>query len=160
MNMVKTADLVDSFDEKVRSCSIQFEKLGRRRVFSGRIATVKTFEDNALVRRCVEQVGSGRVLVIDGAGSLRVALVGDMLASLAKGNGWSGIVVYGAIRDVAEIDAMEFGVFALGRSPKKSAKLALGEVEVPLVFGDTIFVPGQFIYCDEDGVLTAEEQLA
>jgi regulator of ribonuclease activity A len=156
---VKTADLVDAFDEKVRSCAIQFQMLGRRRAFSGQIATVKTFEDNALVRRCLEQPGHGRVLVVDGAGSLRVALVGDMVASLGMNNGWSGIVVYGAIRDAVEIDALEFGVFAIGRSPKKSGKRGSGEIEVALAFGDATFVPGQFIYCDEDGVLIAEEKL-
>ena len=151
----KTADLVDSHDAEVRFCHLPFRLFGKARGFCGKIRTVDTFEDNALVRRCLEQPGAGQVLVICGKGSTRVALVGDQLAALAVRNGWAGIVVNGAIRDSADIGAMDFGVFALGTSPKKSGKQATGSVDVPVSFGGVELVPGHWLYGDEDGILVA-----
>ncbi len=159
MKAIKTADLVDGHDALVRFCHVQFQQFGRRRAFSGPISTVRTFEDNARLRAQLETPGQGRVLVVDGGGSTRCAVVGDVIAGLAMDNGWAGVVINGAIRDSAEIDAMDIGVFALGRSPKKSRKEGIGAVDETVSFGGVAFVPGQFVYCDADGVLVADEAL-
>ena len=153
--VIKTADLVDAHDDEVRFCHLPFRRIGARRGMHGVVRTVRTFEDNTLVRRLLEEDGKGRVLVVDGAGSTRVALVGDKLAALGRDHGWAGVVVNGAIRDAAEIEAMDFVVFALGTSPKKSAKGGYGEVDVPVSFGGIVIAPGEVIYADEDGVLVA-----
>ncbi len=155
----KTADLVDAHDAEVSFCHLPFRRFGRLRRIAGVIRTVRTFEDNTLVRRCLEEDGEGKVLVVDGAGSTRVALVGDVLAALARDHGWAGIVVNGAIRDSAEIDAMDVGVFALGTSPKKSAKTGAGEVDVHVRFGGVDLAPGHVLYADDDGVLVAARAL-
>jgi regulator of ribonuclease activity A len=159
MSSPKTADLVDAHDFLVRHCQLPFRLLGTRRVFHGEIATLKTFEDNALLRKRLEGDGRGKVLVVDGGGSLRVALVGDQLGALAVKNGWSGLVINGAVRDVVALGSLELGVCALGSSPKKSSKLATGALDVPVHFGGVEFVPGQFVYADDDGVLVSAADL-
>jgi regulator of ribonuclease activity A len=155
MSSPKTADLVDAHDAEVRFCQLPFERHGRRRPFHGTISTVKTFEDNALLKKRLEEPGNGRVLVIDGGGSGRVALVGDVIATLAQKNGWSGLIINGAVRDVAVLAEMDFAVFALHRSPKKSSKLGTGAADVPVSFGGVDFIPGQVVYADDDGVLVS-----
>jgi regulator of ribonuclease activity A len=156
---MKTADLVDTHDAHVRFCNLQFTKLGRRRMFSGEIVTVRCFEDNTLLKVELGKPGHGKVLVVDGGGSTRCALVGDQIAALALANGWSGIVIHGAVRDSAEIDTMDIGVFALGTSPKKSAKAGAGEVSAVLAFGGVVIAPGMWLYADADGVLIADTKL-
>lgn len=158
-SFVKTADLVDAHDAEVRLCHLPFRRFGARRGFSGVVRTVRTFEDNTFVRKCLEEDGTGKVLVVDGAGSTRVALVGDQLAALGRDHGWAGVVVHGAIRDAAEIGAMDFAVFALGTSPKKSAKGSHGAVDVPVSFGGITIAPGNTLWADEDGVLVADRAL-
>lgn len=160
MRAVKTADLVDTHDAELRFCRLQFQRFGKRRSFSGPISTVWTFEDNARLKAHLETPGAGRVLVIDGGGSTRCAVVGDMIAAIAMRNGWAGLVINGAIRDSEELDAMEFGVFALARSPKKSRKDGIGAVDETVSFGHVDFVPGHYVYCDGDGVLVSERNLA
>lgn len=156
---VKTADLVDAHDAEVRFCHLPFRRFGRPRGVRGVIRTVRTFEDNTLVRKCLAEDGAGKVLVVDGAGSTRTALVGDKLAELGRAHGWAGIVVNGAIRDSVEIEAMDFVVFALGTSPKKSAKGGYGQVDVPVSFGGIELVPGHVLYGDDDGILVASRAL-
>lgn len=156
---MKTADLVDTHDAHVRFCNLQFLKLGRRRAFSGEIVTVRCFEDNTLLKAELGKPGNGKVLVVDGGGSTRCALVGDLIAGLALSNDWAGIVIHGAVRDSAEIDAMEIGVFALGTSPKKSAKAGAGDVGAVLAFGGVVIAPGMWLYADADGVLVADTKL-
>jgi regulator of ribonuclease activity A len=158
-SFVKTADLVDAHDALVRFCHLPFRRFGARPGFSGVVRTVRTFEDNTLVRACLETEGQGRVLVVDGAGSTRVALVGDQLAALGRDHGWAGMVVNGAIRDASEIGAMDFAVLALGTSPKKSAKGGYGELDVPVSFGGITIAPGNVLYADDDGVLVADREL-
>jgi regulator of ribonuclease activity A len=155
MNGIKTADLVDTHDAEVRFCHWPLRLFGQRRFFHGTIATVKTFEDNVLLKNYLEQDGTGRVLVVDAGASTRVAVVGDMVAAIGQKSGWAGIVINGGIRDVAEIQAMDFGIYALGHSPKKSGKAGIGAVDVPVSFGGVDFVPGHFLYADEDGILVA-----
>lgn len=159
MSAIKTADLVDEQDEAVRFCDLRMRLYGRRRAFHGSIETVKCFEDNSLLRQCLEQPGNGRILVVDGGGSSRVALIGDMIAEIGRKNGWSGVVLNGSIRDVGEIDAMDFAIYALGSSPKKSGKTGQGAVGSRLTFGNVDFQSGDFVYADEDGVLVSRTRL-
>jgi regulator of ribonuclease activity A len=155
----KTADLVDTHDAEVRLCHLPFQLYGTRRRFHGRIVTVQTFEDNSLVRQTLEADGAGQVLVVDGGGSTRVALLGDMIAELAVAHRWEGVVINGAIRDSVEIGLLDVGVCALGRSPKKSSKTGSGAVGVTVTFGEVEFVPGGAVYVDDDGVLVADHLL-
>jgi len=153
--VIKTADLVDTHDAQVRFCHAPLRLFGTRRAFHGTIRTIRTFEDNVLIKATLGEPGAGRVLVVDAGGSTRLAVVGDMLAEIGRASGWAGLVLYGAIRDVAEINAMDFGVYALGSSPKKSAKAGTGSVDVPVNFGGIDFTPGAYLYADEDGILVA-----
>jgi regulator of ribonuclease activity A len=156
-----TADLVDCYltSGRIQACETQFLQLGRRASFSGPIRTIKTWEDNDLIKRMLSEPGRGQVLVVDGGGSLRVALVGDRLATLAASNGWAGLVIFGAVRDVAALKQVEIGIKALGSNPWKSNKDGFGSVDVPLQFGNVSLVPGDWIYSDEDGLLVAKDEL-
>lgn len=154
-----TADLYDSFETRCSSCSTQFKQYGGRRTFSGQIRTVKTLDDNVLVRRMLETPTAGDVLVVDGSSYLGAALLGDMMASLGVKNGWSGVVILGAVRDVSALAQMHFGVKALGSNPKRSAKKGAGQTDLPLRFGDVTFTPGHWIYSDDDGILVSSEKL-
>lgn len=156
---IQTADLCDAHEGKLRVVSPMFRSYGGRAAFGGQIATLKVFEDNSLVRTALEGPGEGRVLVIDGGASMRCALVGDQLALLGVKNGWAGVIVYGCIRDSRAIGAMELGVFALGTHPQKSIKKGAGDANIAVTFGGVTFVPGHFIYADEDGVVVSETPL-
>lgn len=152
-----TADLVDEIGPDVRSCDTQFRTMGGREQFAGRIVTVRCFQDNALLKSILSEPGEGRVLVIDGDGSLHTALVGDLIAELGRSNGWFGVVVHGAIRDSAIIRDMEFGVKALGTNPRKSGKTGAGDRDVVVSFGGVEFVPGEVLYADADGIVVRAE---
>jgi len=114
---------------------------------------VRCFEDNALARQRLESPGEGRVLVVDGGGSMRCALVGDRLAALGRDNGWAGIVVNGCVRDSVALDEVGFGVKALGTNPRPSGNLGAGEVDVAVTFGEATFATGAQLHADEDGVI-------
>ena len=150
-----TTDLCDDHEDTVRVVEPMFSSFGGRDSFHGKIATLKLFEDNTLVRKTLDSPGDGRVLVIDGGGSLRRALVGDQLAALAVINGWAGIVVYGCIRDSRAISEMDIGMFALDTHPMKTRKLNTGETELPVTVGGVTFTPGEWLYADEDGVIVS-----
>jgi regulator of ribonuclease activity A len=150
-----TTDLCDAHEDKVRVVDRIFSSFGGREAFHGRIVTLKLFEDNSLVRKALESPGNNRVLVIDGGGSLRRALVGDQLAALAVKNGWAGVVVYGCIRDSRAIGAMNIGVFAIDTNPMKTVKKNVGEADIPVSFGGVTFTPGDWLYADEDGVIVS-----
>ncbi|WP_169983348.1 ribonuclease E activity regulator RraA [Microbispora sp. H10836] len=154
-----TADLYDAHGDALRSCVTQFRSYGARARFSGQISTVRCLEDNALVKQTLATPGGGRVLVVDGGGSLRTALLGDMIAAAAVKNGWAGVVINGAVRDTAALARLDLGVKALGSNPRKSAKTGLGEVDVPVTFGDVTFTPGEWLYSDEDGILLSDHHL-
>ena len=154
-----TTDLCDAHEDQVRVVEPMFSSFGGRDAFHGRIATLKLFEDNSLVRKALESPGQGRVLVIDGGGSLRRALVGDQLASLAVNNGWTGIIVYGCIRDSRAIRKMDIGVFAIDTHPLKTVKKDVGDADIPVSFGGVTFNPGEWVYADEDGVIVSATQL-
>ena len=154
-----TADLYDEFGDEIQVAAPLFRDFGGNTVFSGAISTVKVFEDNTLVRAALEEPGNGRVLVVDGGGSLRCALVGDMLAELGVNNGWSGIVVYGCIRDADAIGRLTIGVKALNTNPAKSVKRGEGQRDILVRFADVAFEPGAFVYADRDGIVVARRPL-
>ena len=128
-------------------------------MFCGPIVTLKVFEDNSLVRAVLEEPGDNRVLVVDGGGSMRCALLGDQLAELAEENDWAGVVVNGCIRDSAAISEIEVGVKALGVHPLKSVKRGIGERDIPVRFAGVNFIPGHHLYADEDGLIVSEKPL-
>ena len=154
-----TADLFDQFEAQVSSCETPFRQFGGVNTFSGQLVTVRCFQDNVLVKQTLSQPGSGRVLVVDGGGSLATALLGDVLAGLGQSNGWSGVVINGAIRDTLAVKQLTLGVKALGSNPRKSLKLGTGEKEVPVTFGGVTFVPGHWLYSDDDGILVSATKL-
>ncbi|MFD7031054.1 ribonuclease E activity regulator RraA [Streptomyces sp. NPDC059917] len=150
---VPTADLYDEHGEELEICGTPFRQFGGRRAFAGPVRTLSCHEDNALLRALVNGPGDGAVLVVDGAASLRTALVGDLIAGAAARNGWAGLVIRGAIRDSAALGGLDLGVKALGTIPRKSGKTGAGTVDEPLTFGDATFRPGDTVHCDDDGVV-------
>lgn len=156
----QTADLCDAHPARVTVADPIFARYGNTPAFCGPIATVKVYEDNVLVRQALEQPGEGRVLVIDGGGSLRCALIGDRLAALAVENGWVGIVVYGSIRDSRAIAAIAIGIRAINTCPRKSAKKGEGARDIPVTFAGVTFTPGHMLYADEDGIIVSERALS
>ena len=159
----KTPDLCDQFESElgkaVRVVAPMFQIYGGKRRFSGEIVTLKIFEDNSLVREAFAENGQGKILVIDGGGSLRCALVGDQLAILAQKNGWAGAVVYGCIRDSVDINGIDIGVRALNTHPQKSIKKGAGDRDLAVTFGGVTFTPGEFLYADDDGVIVSTKPL-
>ena len=156
---IATADLSDAHPD-AQVCAPVFRDYGGKRTFYGPIATVKVFEDNALVRAMLETPGAGRVLVVDGGGSLRCALVGGMLGELALKNGWAGIVVNGCVRDTVELAAQDVGVKALATHPRKSEKgLHSAAAERVVEFAGARFRPGAWLYADADGIVIAERAI-
>jgi regulator of ribonuclease activity A len=154
-----TADLVDAHSDVVQSCEAQFRQYGGRVRFHGPIRTIKSTEDNALVKQTLATMGDGAVLVIDGGASLRSALVGDLMAALAQKNGWAGLVIWGAVRDTVALGELDIGIKALGSNPWRSSKNGTGQIDVPVSFGGVEFRPGSWLYSDEDGILVSSRRL-
>ena len=148
-----TADLYDEHGNQLRVCDEQFISYGAVRSFAGPVRTVSVYEDNAILHALLHEPGNGAVVVVDGGASLRTALLGDLMATRARDNGWAGLVIRGAIRDAAVIGATSVGVQALGSTPRKSGKEGKGEVDVPVTFGGVTFHPGDILHADEDGVV-------
>jgi len=148
-----TADLYDERGEELQSCSAQLRHYGGLRSFEGVVSTVRCHRDNALVKAALAEPGQGKVLVVDGGGSLESALMGDLIAASAVANGWAGVIIHGAVRDVAALRDLPLGALALGSNPRKSAKDGVGERDVTVSFGGVDFVPGQQVWADEDGIL-------
>ena len=156
MAEISTADLYDERGHELQSLALQLQNIGGVTGFSGQVRTIRCHQDNALVRSTLNSPGEGAVLVIDGAGSLETALVGDLIAGAAADNGWAGLIVHGAIRDRIALGTLPIGVKALGSNPAKSAKTGAGEIDVTVEFGGVRFEPGAFVWCDEDGVLVTK----
>ncbi len=148
-----TADLVDEIGDGVRSCDTQFRQFGGRAEFAGPITTVRCFQDNALLKSVLSEPGDGRVLVVDGSGSVHTALVGDIIAELGRSNGWSGLIIHGAVRDASTLRTLDIGIKALGTNPRKSAKTGAGERDVVISVGGIDFVPGDLAFSDDDGIV-------
>ena len=154
-----TTDLSDACDGAVGHLAPGYADFGGRIRFHGPAKTLETFEDNTKVRAAVDQAGEGRVLVVDGGGSMTCALFGGNLAKLAADNGWAGVIVHGCVRDRAELAAEAVGIKALASHPKKSAKNDGGSYDVPLHFSSVSINPGDWIYADEEGVLVSTTPL-
>ena len=152
-------DLCDCYPEQVRVLHPLFNSYGRRQIFFGEILTVKCFEDNSMVKQLVTQPGTGRVMVVDGGGSLRKALLGDLLAQAAASNGGAGLIINGAIRDVGTIATIDIGVQALNTHPLKTEKLGAGDIGVDLEFAGQLIKSGQFAYADRNGIVITDSAL-
>ena len=155
----KTADLCDVHSERIQIALPGMSSYGGKARFYGPIVTIKLFEDNSLLRDMLDKDGAGQVIVVDGGGSMRCALLGDMLAGKAVSNNWGGLVINGCIRDSADIARMDVGIRALGTHPLKSVKRGVGETNVPVSFSSIVFNPGNYLYADEDGIIVANESL-
>lgn len=155
---IVTPDLCDDHPE-ILAVDPGFRNFGGRDNFGGEIVTVKCFEDNSVVKEQVALPGHGKVMVVDGGGSRRAALLGDMLAVKAVSNGWSGLVIYGCIRDVDVIGQTDLGVQALGTHPRKTEKHGVGQLNVPVTFGGVTFHPGHYVYADNNGIVVSESPL-
>ena len=155
---IKTADLCDAHADELQVAAPLLRDYGAA-AFGGPISTVQVLEDNVLVRAALEEPGNGRVLVVDGGGSLACALVGDQLAQLAVSNGWAGVVIHGCIRDSAAIGALNLGVLALATLPRKSEKRGPGLHDTPVQFAGVTFMPGHYLYADADGIVVADKPL-
>mmetsp|Transcript_9301 Transcript_9301/g.20183 ORF Transcript_9301/g.20183 Transcript_9301/m.20183 type:complete len:198 (-) Transcript_9301:200-793(-) len=157
------ADLCDDHASSPQRLSVVepglFSIYGKLPRFHGQIETVRCFESNPMVRTVLSTPGQNRVLVVDGGGSKRVAILGDQIARLAVDNCWAGVIVNGCIRDSAIINGLNIGVKALGTHPVKSLKTYPGERGVAVNFGGVEFVPGQWIYSDEDGIVVSKEPM-
>lgn len=165
MAFLATAEACDSNAALLASGDLRalqpiFKIYGQCRAFSGPIVTLRVFEDNVIVRELLETRGEGRVLVIDGGGSMRCALVGGNLGQLAQNMGWAGIVVNGCIRDVDEINGCDIGVRALASHPTKSNKKGIGEKHVPVQIAGTLIQDGEWLYADSDGILISKSELS
>jgi len=158
--MKSTPDLCDDYPELVQAVEPLFSNFGGREVFGGQIVTVKCFEDNSRVKELVATQGNDRVMVVDAGGSMRRACLGDMLAEKASVNGWSGIIIYGCIRDVDEIMATDIGVQALGVHPIKTEKKGIGEIDLAVTFGGVTFNSGDYVYADNNGIIVSPEKLS
>lgn len=154
-----TPDLCDAYPERVQVVEPMFSNFGGRDSFGGEIVTLKCFEDNSLVREQAEQPGHGKVLVVDGGGSLRCALLGDMIAEKAAKNGWEGMVIFGCVRDVDVLAQTDLGVQALASHPLKTEKRGLGDLNKVVTFGGVTFKSGEFIYADNNGIIVSPSAL-
>jgi regulator of ribonuclease activity A len=156
---IVTADLHDAHPDVAQICEIQFRSFGKKTSFAGPCVTLRTFEDHRQFQKIVARPGNGRVLVIDAGGSLRVAVMGDGIGKTALENGWAGAVINGALRDSAGINALAFGVKALGVTPRRSIFEVAGQADIPVRFGGVTFRPGDWVYADEDGLLVSPHPL-
>ena len=154
-----TPDLCDAYPELVQVAEPMFANFGGRDSFGGQIVTVKCFEDNSLVKSQADEPGHGKVLVVDGGGSLRRALLGDMIAEKAAKNGWEGMLIYGCVRDVDVLAQMDLGVQALASHPMKTDKRGIGDLNVVVSFAGLTFKPGDYLYADNNGVIIAPQPL-
>lgn len=153
-----TADLVDQYGEQLASMALPFRSYGGQPRFWGAVVTLRCFEDNALLKQTLTTEGAprGKVLVVDGGGSYRLALVGDVIAQIAVDRGWAGLVIHGVVRDSVALRGLPLGIKALGTNPAKSTKTGAGQVNVPVTIAGVTFVPGSTVYCDEDGIVVKD----
>ena len=155
----KTTDLCDDYSDELQISDIAFRSFGKKTCFSGKIETVRVHEDNVLLVEALESVQEGSVIVVDGAGSNRCALLGDRLAGIAQLRKLSGIIINGYVRDSVDLAKMNVGILALGTNPLKSKKEGTGERNSDLHFGGVDWNPGEYVYVDEDGVIISKRPL-
>jgi regulator of ribonuclease activity A len=154
-----TADLVDEHESTLRCCDVQFRQFGGQVRFGGPVRTVKSFEDNTLIKQALSEPGEGAVLVIDGGGSVRCSLLGDYIAGLGVKNGWAGLVIWGAVRDTVALGQLAIGLKAMGANPGRSTKTGSGQRDVPVSFGGIVIRPNDWLYSDEDGIVVSDERV-
>ena len=154
-----TPDICDEFPADLQVLEPLFSEYGDSEQFSGEVVTIKCFEDNTLLKQTLGTDGTGKVMVVDGGGSLRRALLGDILAAMAADNGWQGVVINGCVRDVEILKTIRLGVRALNCHPARSDKRNEGQLNVPVAFAGTDIKPGQYLYADENGILVANSKL-
>ncbi|KAA6185615.1 RraA family protein [Thiohalocapsa marina] len=154
-----TADLYDTHGETVRVCAPVFRDFGGRTRFFGQAVTVKCFEDNSRIKETLAEAGAGRVLVVDAGGSLRCAMLGDLIAESAVSNGWAGVVIQGCVRDSARLATMDLGIKALAAIPRKSVRRGEGQRDLPVEIAGVQVCPGDWVYGDGDGLLIADAPL-
>jgi regulator of ribonuclease activity A len=154
-----TADLCDEHPQLISVLAPLFRNYGATERFSGPVETVQVYEDNAIVRETLETQGRGRVLVVDGGGSLRCALVGGRLGQLAQRNGWSGVLINGCVRDTVELSRITIGIRALNAVPMRGAKEGKGSIGTAVSFAGVAFAPGKVLYADADGIILADRRL-
>lgn len=155
----KTADLCDRFPDEVQVADPLLQDYGGATCFGGPIVTLDVYEDDVLIAETLEQSGNGRVLVVDGGGSTRCALLGSQVTKLAYDNGWAGLVVHGCIRNAIQVGEISIGLKALSTVPRASRHLGRGEVDRPLHFASVTFRPGHYLYADADGIVVAPRDL-
>jgi regulator of ribonuclease activity A len=153
-------DICDQYIDEISVCEPVFRDFGGKHRFCGEVVTIRCFEDNSLVAETVRQPGHGRVIVVDGGGSLRRALLGDQLAVAAVENGWQGLVVDGCVRDVEILATLDLGVKALAACPVRTDKRGEGQRDVPLRFAGVQVEPGYYLYADANGIIVAKQKLA
>jgi regulator of ribonuclease activity A len=152
-------DICDDFIDEISVLEPLFSNFGGKRRFSGEVVTIKCFEDNSLIRDAVRSEGRGRVLVVDGGGSLRRALLGDMLAASAAENGWQGLLINGCVRDVEILETIDLGVKALNSHPVKTEKRGEGQRDINVTFAGATIRPGHYLYADANGAVVAVRNL-
>ena len=152
-------DICDEFIDEISVLDPLFSDFGGKHRFSGEVVTIKCFEDNSLVRDAVRRQGRGRVLVVDGGGSLRRALLGDMLAASAAENGWQGLLINGCVRDVEILETIDLGVKALNSHPVKTDKRGEGQFDINVTFAGATIRPGHYLYADANGVVVEVRNL-
>lgn len=157
--IISTPNLCDAHPELIRVVDPVFKNYGDKSSFGGEIVTVKCFEDNSRVKELANTEGTGKVMVVDGGGSLKKALLGDLIAQSAADNGWAGFIIFGCIRDVEPIGTMKIGVKALNSIPLKTERKGVGEKDILITFAGVTFNPGEFVYSDETGIIVSSEQL-
>jgi len=155
----KTSDMYDDHLEALQVAAPIFRDFGGKAAFYGEIVTLKALEDNTYLKAIFETDGHGKVLIVDSSGSIRAAMMGDVMASLGADNGWEGVIINGCIRDSADVAKIDIGVKALGTIPRKTVKRNQGVRNIPVHFADITFNPGEFLYADEDGIVVSQSAL-
>ena len=151
--MTPTCDLHDEFGDLLEILPFGLQSYGGRPEFFGAVETVKCFEDNSRIKELSQQAGNGRVLVVDASGTVRNAVMGDMIAGGFEQNGWAGVIIWGAVRDVAQLRALDLGILALGHIPRPGKRRDDGQTGVPIRLGETRVAPGDFLVSDADGTV-------
>jgi regulator of ribonuclease activity A len=155
-----TSDLYDHYGERLRVLPPVFQDFGGRARFSGEVVTVRCFEDNSRVKELLSTAGADRVLLVDGGGSPRCALMGDLIAGQAVTHGWQGVVIYGYVRDRVALRALNLGIRALGAIPRKSQRRGEGQSGLPIEIGGIVCRPGERLVADEDGIVLLDANSA
>lgn len=156
---LSTSDLYDEYGEQLQSCDLPFVNYGGLREFFGEIVTFRSREDNLILKDMIAEPGQGRVIVVDTEGVTRCAMLGDKMALKAHANGWAGLIINGAVRDVQALARIPIGIKALGANPRRSYKAGAGQRDVALTFGGALFAPGALLVTDSDGIVVAPASL-